>query len=581
MSAAQGPLERDESTGAPVGKDPKNPHRDDRINRMGTASIPKLLVEFAIPAIIGMVVNGAYNIIDSVFLGQAMGEIGLSTMTVAFPIMTIFMALAMLIGNGGNALAALKLGEGKRTDAETSLGNTILLSVIVSIIVAGCALTPPIMNALLDISSTPADVRPYAYSFIRILCFGFFLQCIGFGVNNFIRTAGAPNRALGTMIIGAVSCVIFNFLFVIQFGWGVEGSALATVCGQGVSCIAVVWYFVFTKNVPLRIRVRFMKPKLRIMGLILSLGFASFIVQAAMAIVNFVINYDLVVYGVMHPIGATNALSAIGVVQRVAFFTVLPLIGMAVAAQPLLGFNYGAKKIARVRKTLWYSVLGATGFAILGWLLVHFFPTQIVHAFGINEPGLVEFTANALKVQLMLLPFIGFQIVGSNYFQATGQPLKSSILSLTRQILFLVPLLIVLPHILPDILEGVTSLDAIYYATPIADFLSIFTVGVVIIFEMRRLKRLEKKYGPEGHPGDGSGAGSSSEVSAGSTDRPGTGLGPDGEANASPADGLIASSAEPRSSSPTSEPTESNKAEQDLGPIERVDRKDRNGRSKA
>lgn len=496
-------LEIDESTGAPVGQDPKNPRRDDRVSRMGTGSIPKLVVEFAIPSIIGMMVNGAYNIIDSAFLGQAMGEIGLSTMTVAFPIMTIFTAIAMLIGNGGNALAALKLGEGNRVDAETSLGNTIMLSFVAAVIVAFCVLNPAIMNFLLDISSAPEVTRPYAHSFIMILGCGFIVQCIGMGVNNFIRTAGAPNRALGTMVIGAVGCIAFNYLFVLKLGWGVEGSALATLCGQALSCVAVIWYFVFTKNVPLRIRFRFMKPKLRIMGLILSLGLASFVVQAAMAIVNFVINYDLVVYGAMHPIGAANAFAAIGVVQRVAFFTVLPLIGMAIAAQPLIGFNYGAKKIARVRKAFWCTVIGATGFGILGWLGVHLFPEQIVRLFGIHDEALIAFTVSALKVQLMLLPFIGFQIVGSNYFQATGQPLKSSILSLTRQILFLVPLLMILPDMLPNYLPGVTSLDAIYYATPIADFLAIFTVGIAILFEMRRLKRREKQLAAQTEEAEG------------------------------------------------------------------------------
>lgn len=489
---------REESTGAPLGQDPKNPQRDDRINRMGTGSVPRLVVEFAIPAIVGMLVSGAYNLIDSIFLGQAMGEIGLSTTTVALPIMTIFMALAMLVGNGGNALAALQLGEKKRIDAEVSLGNTITLSFIISILVAFCALNPVIMDFLLDLSSAGGEVREYARSFLLILSLGFFLQCIGMGVNNFIRTAGAPNRALGTMIIGAVACVAFNYLFVIQFGWGVEGSALATILGQGMSCIAVLWYFIFTKNVPLKIHLRCMKPKLRIIGRILSLGFASFIVQAAMAVVTFVINYDLVVYGAMHPIGAANALASIGVVQRVAMFTVLPLIGVSIAVQPLLGFNYGARNIARVRKTLWVGVALATGLAMLGWLLVHLFPEQIVQAFGITHDGLVEFTVSALKVQLMMLPFVGFQIVGSNYFQATGQPLKSSLLSLTRQILFLVPLLIILPKTLPNLFPQLTSLDTIYYAAPISDFLAIFTVGVVLIFEIKRLRKLESE--EESHP---------------------------------------------------------------------------------
>ncbi|MEG2982597.1 MAG: MATE family efflux transporter, partial [Raoultibacter sp.] len=346
--------------GAPVGGDPKSPHRDDKVSRMGTASIPGLIVEFAIPAILGMLVNGAYNVIDSIFLGQAMGEIGLSAATVAMPIMAVFMALAMLIGTGGNALAALRMGEGRRLDAEVSLGNTVFLGIVVAIVIALCAANPFILDWLLTVSSATDDVRPYAATFIQIISFGFIFQCIGMGVNNFIRTAGAPNRALLTMLIGAVSCTILNYLFVIVMGMGVMGSALATVLGQATSCASVLWYFIVTKNVPIKLHLRYMAPRIKVIGLIVSLGMASFVVQAGMAVVNFVINHLLVQYGGASSIGADNALASIGVVQRVAMFTVLPLIGVSIAIQPLLGFNYGAQLVDRVRKTLWYGIGGAT-----------------------------------------------------------------------------------------------------------------------------------------------------------------------------------------------------------------------------
>lgn len=482
----------EERAGAPIGKDPKRTGRDDKVSRMGTASIPRLIVEFAIPSILGMLVNGAYNVIDSVFLGQAMGEIGLATATVAMPIMTVFMAIAMLVGNGGNALAALRMGEGNRVEAERSLGNTVCLSLVFAVIVAVLMHIPACVNALLGVSGATAEDWEYARSFIQIISLGFVFQCIGMGVNNFIRTAGAPNRALVTMLIGLVVSLVFNYLFVLRFGWGVEGSALATIIGQGASCVSVLWYFIFTKKVPLKLHFRYMTPHLKVIGTILSLGFASFAVQAGMAVVNFVINSMLVKYGALSPIGADDALASIGVVQRIAMFTVLPLVGVAVAIQPLLGFNYGAKLIDRVRKTLWCGIAGATVLGTVMWAVVHLFPEAIVGVFGITHPGLVDFTVFALKVQLFMLPFVGFQIVGSNYFQATGQPLKSIVLSLTRQILFLVPLLFALPEVLPQIMSQFTGLDALYFATPLADFLSIFTTVIFIIVEMRRLKKLER-----------------------------------------------------------------------------------------
>ena len=463
----------------------------DKVSRMGTGSIPRLITEFAVPSIIGMLVNGAYNVIDSIFLGQALGEIGLSTATVAQPIMTVFMALSMLVGNGGNALAALRMGEGNRDGAERSLGNTVTLSVVIAIIVAVIAHVPACINGLLSISGATDECWSYAKTFIQLISLGFIFQCIGMGVNNFIRTAGAPNRALLTMVIGSAACIAFNYLFVMVLGWGVRGSALATICGQAVSCVSVLWYFLLTKGVPIKLRRRNLALQGSTVKLILSLGLASFAIQSGAAIVSFLLNNLLNTYGAASDIGAEGALASIGVVNRVAMFAVLPLVGTATAIQPLLGYNYGAHLYPRVRKTLWYGVAAATSIGVVLWALVHLFPNQIVGLFGVDEE-LLEFTVFALKIQLLLLPLVGFQIVGSNYFQATGQPSKSVLLSLTRQILFLIPMYLILPQVLPSIFPSITSLDALYYAVPVADFLAIFTTAVFIALEMRRLGRLER-----------------------------------------------------------------------------------------
>ena len=481
---------QEKGSGAPIGHDPKNPGRDSRVNRMGTASIPRLITEFAIPAIVGTLVNAAYNVIDSVFLGQAMGSIGLSAVTVANPIMVVFIAICMLIGNGGNALAALRLGEGSREEAERSLGNTVTLSIIFSVCIAVCAHVPFIIDGLLSLSSATPEVWNYAKTFIQIISLGFIFQCIGMGVNNFIRTAGAPNRALATMVVGAAVCIACNYLFVMVLGMGIVGSAWATVVGQGVSCLCVLWYFTRTKNVPLKLHLHYMPLQGSMAKLILSLGLASFAVQAGAAIVNFVLNAMLVKYGTLNPLGADAALASIGVVQRIAIFSVMPLVGVAIAIQPLLGYNYGAHLYARVRETFKYGVIGATVIALFMWACVHLFPNQIVGLFGITDDSLRDFTVFALKVQLMMLPFIGFQIVGSNYFQATGQPAKSIFLSLTRQILFLVPLYFILPEWLPT-WTALTGLDALYFAVPVADFLAIFTTVIFIVRETRRMHKLE------------------------------------------------------------------------------------------
>lgn len=497
-AAAQG--ERELGVDAQAAGDPRGERLrassagDDKVLRMGTASIPRLITEFAIPSVVGMLINGSYAIIDSVFLGHAVGEIGLSAMTVANPIMIVFMAIAMLIGNGGNALAALRLGEGKRDDAERALGNVVSLSLVAAVIVLVIGWNPALVSWVLDLASATPEVRPYAQTFIQILCAGFIWQCIGLGVNNFIRTCGAPNRALGTMVIGLVGSVAFNALFVLALGWGVMGSALATVLGWACSCLAVLQYFCLRSDVPMRLRLPAMRLSFSMDRTILAFGLPSFCVQAGMAIVNFVINFQLVKYGALTPIGADDALAAIGVVQRIGQFSVMPLIGIAIALQPLLGFNYGAHNVNRVRKTLWYGIGAASSISVLMFIIVEVFAVPIAHAFGISHDGLVDFTAFAIRVQFLMLPFVGFQIVSSNYFQATGQPAKSVFLTLTRQILFLVPLLYLMPVVLPQLFPQFTGLDALYFAAPVADFLSIFTTAIFVAWEMVRLRKLAAMY---------------------------------------------------------------------------------------
>ena len=201
-----------------------------------------------------------------------------------------------------------------------------------------------------------------------------------------------------------MAATVFNFLFVIVFGWGVAGSAIATIAGTACSAVAVLWYFLFTPDVPLRIRRRWMRPDLRVVGTIFAFGFPSFAVQAGMAAVNFVLNYQLVKYGAMSPIGAEDALASIGVLNRIGMFAVMPVIGIAIAIQPLLGYNYGAGKIGRVRKTLWLGIAAATGFCVVEWAVIMLFPDAIAAAFGITHEGLVAFTVFALRVQFVILP---------------------------------------------------------------------------------------------------------------------------------------------------------------------------------
>ena len=248
-------------------------------DRLGTKSILSLLIEFSIPAIIMMTFNALYNIVDSVFLGQMVGESGIAVTTLAFPIMVLLMGLSALAGQGGNALAAIQLGEDKVNEVERTVGNTVLLLIIISVIiaVAGVGLIDP----LLALVGTTDELYVMAKTFVQIIMIGFVFQCIGMGANNFLRTEGKPMLALGTSVLGTVMCILFNFLFVVWIQMGVAGSALATVLGQACGMVPVLWYLVRGKDAPFHLRLSCMRPDVRLWGVILSLGIASFIMQVA------------------------------------------------------------------------------------------------------------------------------------------------------------------------------------------------------------------------------------------------------------------------------------------------------------
>ncbi len=456
-------------------------------DRLGTERIGKLLLEFSIPAIVSMVFNTLYNVVDTVFLGQAYADgSGVAVTTLALPVMTILMGFSMVAGQGGNALAAIQLGEGKKDQVEKTLGNSALLLVGIAAVIAilAGALIDPILAGI----GTTDELWDKTKTFIQIICFGFVFQSLGMGLNNFLRTAGKPNLALGTMMFGTVMCIIFNYAFVIVLGFGVAGSASATILGQACGMIPVLWHFSFSKNASFRLRLRCCAPDFGLMGNILTLGVASFVMQVAATLVGIVLNHVVNFYGATDPIGTTAALAAIGVAQKATSFAFTPLIGLIMGAQPIIGFNYGAKLWQRVLDTLkWASIVGACigGFF---FALAQIVPVPIVSLFG-TSGDLEEFAVFALRVYVVFLAPVGFQIVGSSYFQSSGQPLKAAILEMTRQIIFLIPLYLFLPHALTAIF-GLAGLQGVIICVPVSDALSVCVTSCFVAKEVRKLRRL-------------------------------------------------------------------------------------------
>lgn len=460
---------------------------DPKVARLGTAPLGKLLFEFGVPAVASVVLNALYNVIDSVFLGQAMGKIGLAATTVATPLMTILLAICMLAGAGGNALCAILLGRGEHTQAERALGNTFLVIIAEAIIVALFALF--CLDPVLRLAGASDETLPYARLFMQIISFGCLFNNISFGINNFIRTAGAPYVALGTAALGTVACIAFNYLFVIVFGWGVAGSASATILGQAISSVWVMWFFTLNKNAPFHLRLSCMRFDKTLCLRILALGLAPFALQCAAAINQMVGNFQLAALGAADPIGIDGALASIGVVMKIVMFAIFPAIGISISAQPIFGFNIGARKYDRVKRMLYlvFAVSAAVLFTL--FCVVHIFPEALMSMFGV-EDSLMRFSVETLKVCTMLIPLIWVQINGSNYFQATGQPLKSAVMSVTRQIIFQLPLYFIIPAVIPSIFADVSPLFSFCLAFPVTDGLSIAFCSVFVIHEIRRLNSL-------------------------------------------------------------------------------------------
>lgn len=483
--------EEREATGASAEDEARRRSNSQKIDRMGTESTFKLLLEFSIPAVVGVLVQMLYNVIDAVYVGHAVGADGLAATTVANPMMTAMVAVAMLVGVGGNALAAIKLGERKKAVAERVLGNSLVLLLAAAVVlwaVSFFALEP-----VLRYSGADGDVLPLALDFMVVIVAGAPLQFIAFGMNNFIRTAGHPNRALGSMLIGTAANVVFGYLFIVVLEGGMRGAGLATVCSWALSAAFVMQFFL-KKGSPMPLRAPSLALRPRVALRICALGVAPAVMELGFAVSSMIENNLLVLYGAGDPLGVDGALAVMRVLSAVGLFTFMPAMGISMGAQPIIGYNYGARRFDRMKRVLVQAI--ALGIAITTplWLTVIVAPDMYAHLFGLPEGYLGE-TAWALVLYLMFIPILPIQTIGANYFDATGQAFKATVLTLTRQILFLIPLLVACPIVLPQVLP-LTPLESVWFAPSISDITSTLIVIGFLAAERRRLKRLEGAKAP-------------------------------------------------------------------------------------
>lgn len=444
----------------------------DRAERLGQGSIPSLLLKFSAPAVVGMLAQALYNVVDRIFVGRGVGSDGIAGATVAFPFMLLLLAFGMLIGFGATALVSIRLGQRKTAEAEQVLGNAAVLLVCVSLAMTAVGLT--LLDPFLRVFGASEQILPYAHRYAQIIVCGSFFQMVGFGLNAVIRGEGNPRIAMVTMLIGALLNTVLDPIFIFHFGWGMRGAALATIVSQAVSCLWVLSYFLGGWSL-LKLRPANLRLRRSICVSIVAIGSPPFAMQIAASVLNAILNNQL------HAYGGDLAISVMGIVYAVALFIVMPIFGINQGAQPIIGYNYGAESFDRVKKTLQTAILVASTISSAGFALTFLFPTQVVGLFNHDDPALMRLGTHAIRICLMMLPIVGFQIVGASYFQAVGKPKHAVFLGLSRQVLLLIPAVLVLPCFF--------GLNGVWAALPTADLGSSLLTGTWLLLEVRHLHR--------------------------------------------------------------------------------------------
>ena len=442
-----------------------------------TEPIGRLIVKFAVPSVIALLVNSLYNIVDQIFIGNGVGYLGNGATNIVFPITIIALALAMMIGNGGAAFLSLKLGEGNMETAKKGVGNAVVLVTVVSIVLAAVFLIW--IDPILTLFGATDTLRPYALEYGWVIGVGLPFMMISGAINSMIRADGSPKYAMFSMVIGAVLNVILDALFILTFAMGVQGAAIATVIGQVASFVVSVAYMPRFKTVHLGASA--FRPDLRACGSIVFFGLSSFITQFAITIVMALTNNLLAKYGAESIYGPDIPLTATGIVMKVNQIMISILLGIATGAQPIIGFNYGAKNYHRVKQALEIALIASEIISVLAFLLFQFAPMSVISLFGSEEGLYNEFAVKAFRIFLMLCPLTGFQTVIAVYLQAVGKPVKSAILSLARQIIFFVPAALLLPKAL-----GVVG---VLWTGPVADGLAFIMSLALLLYERHHLKK--------------------------------------------------------------------------------------------
>ncbi len=443
-------------------------------NRLENENISKLLINLSLPATVGMIVNALYNIIDTIFIGRGVGYLAIGGLAIAFPIQMIIMAVAQMIGIGAASAISRSLGANDLEKADHVAGNSFLAVGIFGILI--CITGLVFMEPLLKIFGATEILLPYSMEYLQVILIGSLYFPFVVSANNLIRAEGNAKVAMFSMLIGTVLNIILDYIFIFPLQMGIRGAAIATIVSQFVSVVYVLFY-IFGGQSTLKVKYHHLKPNWKIMHEIITIGLPAFARQVAGSFIAIILNNSLAFYG------GELAISVYGVVNRVILFLFMPMFGIVQGMQPIVGYNYGAKRMERVKEVLKLSIMATTIFALVSTLFGELFPDRIIGMFD-NDPDLISNGAIALRLIIAMIPIVGIQIVGAALFQSLGKAMPSLILSLSRQVLFLIPFVLILPRIFNLGLMG------IWISFPLADFLSTIITVMLLKKEMEHMNKV-------------------------------------------------------------------------------------------
>ena len=444
---------------------------------LGTERIRKLLVQYAVPAIIAMTASSLYNMVDSIFIGHGVGALAISGLALTFPLMNLAAAFGSLVGVGAATLVSMRLGQRDYETAQRILGNVVVLNLIIGISFG--LLTLVFLDPILYFFGASDATIGYAREYMSVILWGNVVTHMYLGLNAVLRAAGHPRKAMYATILTVTINAILDPLFIFGFGWGIRGAAIATVLAQ---ILALVWQFrIFSdRNELLHFRRGIYRLKGKIVRNVLAIGMSPFLMNLAACFIVILINKGLKEYG-----GDLN-IGAYGIVNRLGFFFVMIVMGINQGMQPIAGYNYGARQFDRVDRVLKLTIIGATCVTTLGFLIGELAPRLAVSVFT-DDPELVRLSAEGMRIVFFCFPIISFQMVTTNFFQSIGMAGKAIFLSLSRQLLFLMPGLIFLPRIFDELTPWDGSWG-VWCSMPLSDFLASLVAGVMLFCQFRKFK---------------------------------------------------------------------------------------------